>query len=531
MRVTARIVTRVLFLGLLATLPARAAETVIDLSGDVPDDGLRHFFLEFDVPEGITEIQIQHDDLSDENILDWGLEAPGGVFRGWGGGNTEDAVVNIAAASRSYIPGPIPAGKWRVVVGKAKIAVTPATFSVQVTLRDTTTLAAQPERAPYQPTPALSKEARWYAGDFHVHSIQSGDAKATFQQIVELSQNIGLDFVMLSDHNTNAQLEFYADFHQKHPDFLLLPGVEYTTYWGHANAIGATEWVSDRTEFPDNSILQAVEKFHAQGALFSINHPALDIGDACIGCAWKQDLAPEHIDAVEIATGFIGLVTSDAIEFWDDISLTGRHTTAIGGSDDHTAGIDEGPTGRPIGTPTTMVYASELSLKGIQDGIRSGRTVVRLEGMKAPMIELVSSVKPSGDTVHAPSTTLKATVTGGVGYSLRIVKNGEPEGAEPIEITEDPHVTEIPVTAPAAGEDFWRVEAMDSGLIPRTVTSNVWVTAEGAPPSSSAEEDDGGCGCRTSGSTSSRALLLASLGLVLCAGLRRRANRRRHDHR
>jgi MYXO-CTERM domain-containing protein len=530
MRVTARLVSRVLFLALVSTLPAQAAETVIDLSGQVPDDELRHFFLEFDVPEGIQEIQVQHDDLSADNILDWGLEAPNGVFRGWGGGNTEDAVINVAAASRSYIPGPIAAGKWRVVVGKAKVKVTPALFSVHVTLRDTTTLAAQPERAPYQPTPAVSKEARWYAGDFHVHSVQSGDAQATFDQIVELSQSIGLDFVMLSDHNTNAQLDFYADFHQKHPDFLLLPGVEYTTYWGHANGIGATEWVSDRTELPDNSIVQAAQKFHDQGALFSINHPALDIGDACIGCAWAQDLPPEQIDAVEIATGFIGLVTTDAISYWDQLSLAGRHSAALGGSDDHTAGIDEGPTGRPIGIPTTMVYASELSLKGIQDGIRNGRTVVRFEGMKDPMIELVSSVAPSGDTVHATTTTLKATVSGGVGYSLRFVKNGEPQGSEPVEITEDPYVGEVAVSAPADGEDFWRVEALNSGLRPRTVTSNLWITAEGAPPPASAEEEDGGCGCRTS-PVPSQSGFLATLALVAFAGLRRRAHGRRHDHR
>lgn len=527
---TARVVSRVLCLALFSTLPARAAETVIDLSGEVPDDEARHFFLEFDVPEGIQEIQVQHDDLSADNILDWGLDGPNGTFRGWGGGNTEDAVVNVSAASRSYIPGPIPAGKWRVVVGKAKINVTPATFSVHVTLRDTTTLAAQPERAPYQVTPALSKEPRWYAGDFHVHSIESGDAKATFEQIVSLSQSVGLDFVMLSDHNTNAQLEFYADFHQKHPDFLLLPGVEYTTYWGHANAIGATEWVSDRTEPPDNSILQAAQKFHDQGAIFSINHPMLDIGDACIGCAWTQDLPAENIDAVEIATGFIGLVTDDAVTFWDQLSLEGRHTTAIGGSDDHTAGIDEGPTGKPIGTPTTMVYATELSLKGIQDGIRNGRTVVRFEGMKDPMIELVSSVAPQGDTVHAPTTTFKATVTGGIGYAFRFVKNGQ-STEEPFEITEDPFVKEISVSAPASGEDFWRVEALNSSYLPRTVTSNLWLTAEGgAPPASKTEPEGGGCGCRAAGSTSSGALF-AGVSLVACLGLRRRANRRRHDHR
>jgi hypothetical protein len=514
----------VLGCGVTLAVPVWAAETVIDLSGDVPEDELRHFFLEFDVPSGIQEIQVHHDDLSDENILDWGLEAPGGVFRGWGGGNTEDAVVSVSAASRSYIPGAIPAGKWRVVVGKAKLNVTPAQFSVQVTLRDVPTLPAQPERAPYQEQPALKTEKRWYAGDFHVHSRESGDAQATFDEIITLSQSLGLDFVMLSDHNTNSQLEFYADIREKQPDFLLLPGVEYTTYWGHANGIGATEWVDDKTELPGNSILQAAQKFHDQGALFSVNHPALSIGDACIGCAWEQDLPAEQIDAVEIATGFLGLVTSDAVEFWDGLSLGGRHTAAIGGSDDHRAGIDEGPTGRPIGTPTTMVYASELSLKGIQDGIKNGRTVVRFEGLKDPMIELSSSVAPKGDTVHAKSATFRAKISGGVGYMYRIVKNGAEE--DPVEITTDPLEIEIPVTAPATGEDFWRVEALNSYFQLRTVPSNLWLTAQGAEPQTSeTEPEGGGCGCRTA-RTRVDAGLVAFAALALLA-LRRRAHGRR----
>jgi hypothetical protein len=89
---------------------AFAAETTLDLSGTVPDDQYKHFFLPFDVPAGTTEIQIHHDDLSDQNILDWGLVDETGKFRGWGGGNTEDAIVGVDAATRSYLPGPINAG-------------------------------------------------------------------------------------------------------------------------------------------------------------------------------------------------------------------------------------------------------------------------------------------------------------------------------------------------------------------------------------------------------------------------------------
>src|SRR4029077_17235421 len=119
-------------------------DTVIPLEGTVPAGEETHFFLPFDVPAGIAEIEVQHDDLSDTNILDWGLDDPNG-FRGWGGGNTEPAIVGIEAASRSYVPGPIPSGHWEVVVGKAKVRELPARYSVQVTLRTVPTLAPQTE--------------------------------------------------------------------------------------------------------------------------------------------------------------------------------------------------------------------------------------------------------------------------------------------------------------------------------------------------------------------------------------------------
>jgi hypothetical protein len=50
-------------------------------------------------------------DSNDDNavdVLDFGVEDPQG-FRGWGGGNVEPAVIGVQAASRSYLPGPLPA--------------------------------------------------------------------------------------------------------------------------------------------------------------------------------------------------------------------------------------------------------------------------------------------------------------------------------------------------------------------------------------------------------------------------------------
>ncbi len=510
-----------------------AAQTPIVLDATIPEGTARYFAVPFTVPEGIREIEVRHDDRSEMNILDWGLADPT-RFRGWGGGNREPAVVAVEAASRSYLPGPIPAGTWSLLIGQAKVVERPARYHVEIVLRTTPTLAAQPERRPYADAPALSTGPRWYAGDFHVHSRESGDASPTLDEVADYAHAHGLDFVELSEHNTVSQLELYAAAQARHRDVLFLPGIEVTTYAGHANAIGATRWVDFRVGGSDpsvtiNSITDAVT---AQGALLSLNHPMLDLGDVCIGCAWRLMEPPGRVAAIEVENGryssaghlFYPLV----IDFWEAYLARGEHVAPVGGSDDHSAGQDHGALSSPIGGPTTMVYATELSAPAIVAGVRAGRTVVKLEGADDPMVDLRAGDAMLGDTVRAPRVTLRATVTHGAGSELSWVRNGV--AMRPVAVTGDPFTATLDVTAPPGhADDRWRCELSVDGR-PRVLTGHVWIAATGAPAPADASTDatdasghgatDDGCGCRAGAPT--RASGLGALLWAAVIGLRRR---------
>jgi hypothetical protein len=516
----------VLAVALVATTTASRAQPIV-LDGEVPPGGPEHFFLDFDVPAGIQEIEVRHDDQSPMNILDFGLDDPNG-YRGWGGGTTDPTIVNTLNASPGYPPGPIVAGRWRVVVGKAKIVASPARYHVEIDLRAAPTLAPVP-RAPYTPPPARKTETRYYAGDFHVHSRESTDATATIDQDIDLAKRRGLDFIELSDHNTLTQLDFYAAAHTKYPDFLLLPGIEYTTYAGHGNAIGATKWVDHKIGQPNVTIAGAVDAIRAQGAIVSINHPVLDLGDACIGCAWAHDVDPTKIGGVEIATLGLrnggNLFSERAIAFWDALLDKGSRAAAIGGSDDHRAGAPGGTLRAEVGSPTTLVRAKELSVAGILEGIAKGATVVKLDGPADAMVELEIATKNggdpigfTGDAVGARSVVLRAKVTGGDGQQIRFVKNGKPEDA--VAVAGDPFVHEIVVEPPAQGEDRWRAEALVEER-PRTVTSHVWLRFDGAGPAFEPASEDG---CAVSRPQGFGSLLL--VGMTLLAGVLRRRSRR-----
>lgn len=472
------------------------------LDGAVAADGPDFVRVPFAVPAGTVELTVRHVVEDSANILDFGVDSPEG-FRGYGGGNKEDAVIGVAASSRSYLTGALSSGTWSVVIGKAKVVNTPAKYRLEVTFRTAATLAPQTQRVAYVAAPALSAEARWYAGDFHVHSTESGDARATMDAVASFAQSRGLDFIELSEHNTRSQLDFYADVQSRHPGLLLIPGVEFTTYDGHANGIGATQWVDHRFGLDGATMETAAIALVAQGAVLSINHPMLDLGDNCIGCAWKHPIPKEQLSSVEIQTGGYDktglLFGKQVIAFWERLLNTGLHIGPIGGSDDHSGGTETDGFSSPIGAPTTMVFASELSSEAIVAAVKAGRTVVKLQGPSDPMVELHVGTVGIGDTAHVEKPVVKANVTGGGGAQLRWVVNGQVQG-EPVAVEGETFETSLELEAPTSGETRVRAELWVAGE-PRTITGHVWL---GQP------EQPKGCGCGAM--PGSGLLLLALLG-------------------
>lgn len=527
---------------ILAASVASAAPIVLE--GDVPTGGPDHFFVEFDVPAGIEEIEIKHDDLSEANVLDFGVNDPAG-YRGWGGGTSEPTIIAKTGASRAYVAGPIPPGKWRVVIGKAKVVASPAKYKLEIDLRATQTIAStESQRRPYQPPAARKKETRYYAGDVHAHSKESTDAKPTIQENIALAKKRGLDFIEQSDHNTITQLEFYGPIQDQEPDFLLLPGIEYTTYAGHANAIGATKWVEHKIGIDGNATIgAAADAVIAQGAILSINHPVIDVGDLCIGCAWKHDVDPAKIGGVEIGTLGLSnggsLFSAQAIAFWDALLDKGSRAAAIGGSDDHSAGAKGSFLSSVLGSPTTLVRADELSVQAILDGIKKGRTVVKLDGPDDPMVELEASFAEDGEAVGHPGDDvgirmvwMRAKVTGGIGSQVRFVSDGKP--LDPVAIDKDPFVA-TQITAAEEGKPHrMRAEVLVDEK-PRTVTSHIWTHYDADAPEVKVDTgEDDACSVASGRSRAAGTLVpiaLAVLAITSSWARRRRSQARRHPSR
>lgn len=162
----------------------------------------------FEVPAGVERLTLDFDyDRADRTVIDLGLLDPNGL-RGWSGGNKSTITVATSDATPSYVPGPVVAGEWRLLLGVPNIreGVT-ARWTARISLAGVD--APAPESAFFDGP--IRSGAGWYRGDFHTHSGQSDGSceSLTGRRIpcpvfrtLERARAAELDFVAVTEHNT-----------------------------------------------------------------------------------------------------------------------------------------------------------------------------------------------------------------------------------------------------------------------------------------------------------------------------------------
>jgi hypothetical protein len=399
--------------------------------------------------------------------------------------------------TRGFRPGPIRRGLWAVELGVA--SVTPedqgdsdgkVAWRVEIeTIRDRAYGKPRYRPARYDHSTVRGR-AGWFAGDLHVHAEHSSLGDATMRKSFDfafrsLAQNgAGLDFITLSDYVTDTGWGEIGRFQAHHPGRLIIPSSEVITYRGHINNHSSHRFVDYRTgplleQLPDGTYRRlraarpASEVFDAiqrAGGWTQINHPTIfpsevpGFSSLCRGCPWDydpQETRYSKVDAIEIATGPAGLkqdpepgfnpFTTLAIDFYERALDTGARIAAVGSSDSHRAGetgssAQDQITQSPIGQATTVVYAPQLSERGIQEGVKRRHTYVKIFGNDGPDLRFEarspgSDVPPAimGDLVRASSARMTARVLGAGSsaarpgpYGLFVYRNGDSYLSAPV---------------------------------------------------------------------------------------------------
>ncbi|MBW3595069.1 MAG: CehA/McbA family metallohydrolase [Actinobacteria bacterium] len=443
----------------------------------------------YDQPESPTSSRVRH-------TIDLGLYEPRAgrdrrfgrdEFRGWGGSSRPDVFVSPKGATLGFLPGRVPGGKWAAELGVAAVAGQEEGDSggdVAWRLEIFTSNKASHRKprwkpTPYDATPAID-EAGWYKGDFHVHAEHSGPNDATMRETFDYAfsnEGAGLDFITLSDYVTSRHWGEIGRYQPDYPNKLIIRSAEVITYRGHINNHASARFVDYRTGpiymLRKGKKLDRIRKakparrifrqIHDAGGFTQVNHPTIfdssvpTFGNICRGCSWEysdEETKWSLVDAFEIATGPGGTSSPEgnelgpnpftplAIEWWDDLRSRGFRITAVGSSDSHHAGGGNNTTQSPIGEATTVVYAPELSERGIKAAIEAGHAYVKMFSPDGPDLRFEATAEglgqPAimGDRITASTAAFTATVLGGAPdpqvRTLLVMRNGEEYRSVPV---------------------------------------------------------------------------------------------------
>jgi hypothetical protein len=289
---------------------------------------------------------------------------------------------------------------------------------------------------------------RWVAGDLHVHTCYSHDVWCppnddntgtdeayTFGRTVgetfAIARSRGLDYLAITDHN---DIRSQAD-----PGFgtlgvLGVPAYE-NSLSGHAQMLGATRLYDDG-DSSSAAVTALEDALHADGGVFQANHP--------IDPAWQYGY-DVPVDSVEVwnlpwyyQPPLPAASNNDAaLRYWEGWLDRGAHVTATGGSDSHWLSTTalQGP-----GQPTTWTHVSDLTVRGVVDGLRAGHTFVSSEPpayggaqafLRADRNRDGRYESMVGDTVK-PRTPLRVRVVDAPGANLQIVTDGGTRAGPPV---------------------------------------------------------------------------------------------------
>lgn len=362
----------------------------------------------FRVPAGTRRVTFTfaYTARDQHTTLDLGLLDPAGL-RCWSGGNKSMLTIGLSDATPSCVPGAIPAGTWNVLIGVPNIRKNVEShYTIHVYLSRTGAVADQPEilREPLRAGPA------WFRGDLHMHTANS-DGQCPNQTgtmvpcpvffTVDAAARRGLDFIAITDHNATSHYEAMRELQPYFDKVLLIPGRELTTFQGHINFLGSTAFVDFRLDGKTvptmNDLLRSADE---TGAITSINHPLSPSGEICLGCGWTPATPVDMhlLTAVEAVNGGSEWTGHSHLPFWNKQLNLGCRLTGIGGSDNHRPMLPLDRLGS-IGSPTTVVYAANLSTPAILDGIRAGHVFIDLAGTHDRLLEVTAQA--GGQTAHA----------------------------------------------------------------------------------------------------------------------------------
>lgn len=185
---------------------------------------------------------------------------------------------------------------------------------------------------------------RWTACELHTHTFHS-DGQQTLLELAKGAAMLGFECIALTDHNTMTGLEDRERV-ESETGITVIPGMEWTTFYGHMVTIGLQEYVDWRAAGPQD-IHEGIRKVHVAGGLAGMAHPFRIGSPICTGCYWEFEIRDwNDIDYMEVWSGVFPQIQRNnqrAFQYWTDRLNEGCRLTATAGRDWHRQEKSNGP--------------------------------------------------------------------------------------------------------------------------------------------------------------------------------------------
>ena len=288
--------------------------------------------------------------------------------------------------------------------------------------------------------------------EMHCHT-QHSDGKFTLQELLDAAFDYGFEGICLTDHNTSSGIRQLPE--QETHGLFVVPGIEWTTFFGHLLVLGGSHYVDWRTVQPD-TIDAALEEIRRAGAVSGVAHP-FELG-APLSCGSHWDFRVKDwslVDYMEVWSGdapHTRLKNQLVLPFYDGLLNKDYRLALTAGRDWH--GPDRGT--RPIVSATYLGIENELmTVDSVLQAIRKGRTYVTLGPELQFSVWKDRTVFEIGDTIPSGKVHISAKMTdpgrkaawgnnGTQPQELRIIINGKIAWMSQIGQTQAEIVLDVP---------------------------------------------------------------------------------------
>ncbi len=178
--------------------------------------------------------------------------------------------------------------------------------------------------------------AEWIPCELHTHSLHS-DGSSSVSGLAVSAAGMDIRALALTDHNT---VSGWRDIPaaEKESGIVVVPGLEWTTFYGHMVALGVESYVDWRFLGID-SIDRGIASIRAAGGLAGIAHPFRPGAPYCCGCFWQYRVgdwnAVDYLEVWSETDPWARHSNRRAFALWTDLLNRGYRIAGTSGRDWH----------------------------------------------------------------------------------------------------------------------------------------------------------------------------------------------------